>query len=126
MAIKPPSWARGAVPTQRGWMNPRTKEILKVQKISQGQIDEFYGKTEPVVEELIVDGPVTEWAEQLNEAPPTTKTLDEMTKIELEALGRQQGIELDRRHRKDDLIEELEEHIEETADEDTKKKWSLF
>jgi len=125
MAIKPPSWAKGAVPTTRGWMDPRTKEILKVQKISQGQIDEFFGKTEPVVEE-VVDGPVTEWAEQLNEAPPTTKSLDEMTKLELEALGRQHDIELDRRKKQDDLVEELEEHLEETADEGTKKKWGLF
>ena len=111
MAIKPPSWARGAVPTQRGWMNPRTKEILKVQKISQGQIDEFYGVTEDVATEAPV---------QLTEAPPTTKSLDEMTKIELEALGRQHDIELDRRKRHDDLVEELEEHLEETAYEDTK------
>ena len=132
MAIKPPSWAKGAVPTPRGWMNPRTKEILKVQKISQVQIDEFYGKTAkpakkaaPVVED-VVDGPVTEWAEQLNEAPPTTKSLDEMNKLELEALGRQHDIELDRRKNQDDLVEELEEHLEETADEGTKKKWGLF
>ena len=117
MAIKAPAWAKGAVPTARGWMDPRTKEILKVQKISQGQIDEFYGVTEAAAPEAPV---------QLNEAPPTTKTLDEMTKSELEALGRQHDIELDRRHNKDDLVEELEEHLEETADEETQKKWGLF
>ena len=111
MAIKPPSWAKGAVPTPRGWMNPRTKEILKVQKISQGHIDEFYG----VKEAAAPAAPV-----QLNEAPPTAKALDEMTKIELEALGRQHDIELDRRKSHDDLVDELEEHLEETTDEDTK------
>ena len=34
-----------------------------------------------------------------------------MTKRELETLGRKHGIELDRRHSKDDLIEELWSHI---------------
>ena len=32
-----------------------------------------------------------------------------MTKVELEALGREHGIELDRRKNKSDLIEELKE-----------------
>ena len=34
-----------------------------------------------------------------------------MTKIELEAVGREHGIELDRRKNKADLIEELKEVI---------------
>tara|TARA_B100000676_G_scaffold63550_1_gene62968 strand:+ start:1487 stop:1672 length:186 start_codon:yes stop_codon:yes gene_type:complete len=34
-----------------------------------------------------------------------------MTKRELEKVGRKYGIELDRRHSKDDLIEELWSHI---------------
>ena len=43
----------------------------------------------------------------MNEAP-STKSLDDMSKKELEALGRQHGIELDRRKKKDDLIERLQ------------------
>ena len=35
--------------------------------------------------------------------------LESMTKLELEALGRENGIELDRRKNKADLIEELKE-----------------
>ena len=35
-----------------------------------------------------------------------------MTKIELESLGRQHGIELDRRHSKTKLVEELTDHME--------------
>ena len=35
--------------------------------------------------------------------------LETMTKIELEALGREHGIELDRRKNKSDLIQELKE-----------------
>ena len=37
--------------------------------------------------------------------------LDNMTKRELEALGREHGIELDRRKNKQDLIEELSAHM---------------
>ena len=37
--------------------------------------------------------------------------LEQMTKSELEALGREHGIELDRRKNKADLIEELKEVI---------------
>ena len=48
----------------------------------------------------------------LNEAP-SSKSMDDMSKKELEALGRQHGIELDRRKSKSDLVEELNEHLEE-------------
>lgn len=40
------------------------------------------------------------------------KYLHEMTKIELESLGRQHGVELDRRHSKSKLVEELTDHME--------------
>lgn len=89
---------RGAIPTSRGWENPKTGELLKSQKISQEQIDEWFGVSEPAV---------------LTEAPVANTSLDDMSKIQLEALGRQHGIELDRRKRKDDLVEELEEFIDE-------------
>jgi len=58
-------------------------------------------KPEPVVEEVLI----TPEEEVLTEASP----LEEMTKKELEALGRSMGIELDRRHSKASLIEELKE-----------------
>jgi len=56
---------------------------------------------EPVVEEVLV----TPEEEVLTEASP----LEEMSKKELEEYGRTLGIELDRRHKKEDLIEELKE-----------------
>jgi hypothetical protein len=48
---------------------------------------------EPVVEEVVEEAP----------------TLEDMSKKELEEYGRTLGIELDRRHKKEDLIEELKE-----------------
>ena len=41
MAIKPPSWQKDAVPTLKGWIHPKTKEILVGGSIAQSQID-FY------------------------------------------------------------------------------------
>ena len=58
-------------------------------------------KPEPVVEEVLV----TPEEEVLTEASP----LEEMTKKELEEYGRTLGIELDRRHSKATLIEEIHE-----------------
>ena len=56
---------------------------------------------EPVVEEVLI----TPEEEVLTEASP----LEDMTKKELEEYGRTLGIELDRRHSKASLIEELKE-----------------
>lgn len=125
MAIQPPAWCKGAVPTPQGWRDARTNELLKAMKISQGDIDAFYGNV-PVVESEIVETVADEeegdvyaediedevHMEQLNEAPANDKSIYEMTKFELEALGRQYGVELDRRKTKNDLIEEIEEIIE--------------
>ena len=52
---------------------------------------------EPVVEEVVVEAPVEETA------------LEELSKDELEAYGRELGVELDKRHSKKKLIEELKE-----------------
>lgn len=61
---------------------------------------------EPVVEESpdVVEEELLE-----EEAPETDVSLDDMTKKELEEYGRTLGIELDRRHSKASLIEELKE-----------------
>ena len=42
-------------------------------------------------------------------APTPEPVLEDMNKKELEECGRTLGIELDRRHKKEDLIEELKE-----------------
>ena len=60
---------------------------------------------EPVVEEI----PDVVEEELLEEDPETDVSLNDMTKKELEEYGRTLGIELDRRHSKASLIEELKE-----------------
>jgi len=59
MALK--SGPKGAIPTLRGWINPKTGELLKAQRITQEQLDEYNGVqmiAEPapaVHEEIIVE-----------------------------------------------------------------------
>ena len=45
------------------------------------------------------------------EAKPTKKELGKLTKIQLEELGRQKGIELDRRLKKDKLVAQLHKSL---------------
>ncbi len=58
---------------------------------------------EPIVEEVLV----TPKEEVLTEATP----LEHMSKDELEEYGRTVGIELDRRHSRKKLVEEMKEYL---------------
>lgn len=127
MAISPPNYQKDAIPTPRGWTHPRTGELLKAQKLSEQQIAEYLGETittappEPI--EITINHPVS-----LTESPTTEEEfidevmteldedeywteddLDGMNKVELEELGREYNIELDRRKTKSVLIAELKE-----------------
>lgn len=55
---------KGAVPSQKGWVNPKTGELLKAGKISPAQISEWQGHeaqavVQPVIQTLH-EAPVTE------------------------------------------------------------------
>ena len=69
---------------------------------------------EPVVEEVvgspIVDEDTTNYEELIEEETyESDVSLYDMSKNELEEYGRTLGIELDKRHKKEDLIEELKQ-----------------
>ncbi len=54
MALK--QGPKGSVPTARGWVHPRTGELLKAMKITKEQLDEYHGvqvlaEPAPIVEE---------------------------------------------------------------------------
>jgi len=113
MTMKPPSWAKNAIPTPNGWRDPRTNELLKSQNISQEQINSYMGVTETVssrpvkpAKEEVAPPPKPM---QLNEAPANNKSLEDMTKLELEALARTKGVELDRRKSKSKLLEKVKD-----------------
>ena len=102
-----------AVATTRGWTHPKTGELLKSQRMSQGEADAHNGIV-PVVEAPIVEEvEVEEVVQQLNEAPANNKSLEEMNKVELEALGRTKGVELDRRQSKSSLLGQMKSLIKE-------------
>lgn len=123
--IKPPSWQKDAVPTLVGWKHPRRNELLLPKKITQEQIDEYNGvqidqaihddiqngkieaamaASEPV--EVDEDDVVEDWNKD-----GVIDELESMTKKELEDLGREHGVELDRRKNKATLVEEMREVI---------------
>ena len=97
---------KGAEPTQRGWINPKTGELLKSQKMTQAQIDEWHGLTPYVFDEAIAND-ITEGKIQAAMAQHEADDLEAKTKLELEELGREHGIELDRRKNKASLIDTL-------------------
>lgn len=101
--IKAPAWAKGAHPTLRGWV--RNGELLKGQKISQKDIDEWYGKevapAAPVVEpEPVVEAPVAEPKPEITE-----ESLADLSKQEIDDLALEYDIELDRRTKKESMIQ---------------------
>ena len=103
--IKAPAWCENAIPTLNGWEDPDSGELYVSGGFTQAQIDEFHGK-------MLCEVPTPNVVNVLTEAPVGNKSLDEMTKIELEALGRQHGIELDRRKRKNVLVETMKDLLE--------------
>ena len=95
------------VPTLRGWMREDGRIMVRWD-FTQEEIDEW----------TAAQGP-----QMLTEADPapelTLETLQEddleaMTKVELEALGRENGIELDRRKNKSTLINTMKGILKKT------------
>ena len=107
MAITPPNFQKDAIPTPQGWRHPRTNELLVSRKISSEDINEYYGIKPEVT--MLKESPTT--FEEAKYELITEDDLESKTKLELEAIGREHGIELDRRKNKSDLIEELKEVI---------------
>jgi len=94
--IKAPNWARNAVPTVRGWEDPDTGELLLSRRHSNSEIREYTG-TSSEAPKMLRESPVNE----------NDFILEHMTKTQLEEMGRENGIELDRRQKKTTLIETL-------------------
>lgn len=74
-----------------------------VEEVVEVVIEEV--KAPEPVDEVVVEVELEETAEL--EPEYTVESLTKLTKLQLEALGREHGIELDRRKRKDTLVKEL-------------------
>ena len=107
--MQPPNYQKDAIPTTRGWTHPRTGELLVSIKLTEEAINEYLGiKPEPM---MLKESPTNfeEAKVELMTEDNLPSEFEDMTKLELEAIGREHGIELDRRKNKADLIEELKE-----------------
>lgn len=118
MAIKPPNHAKDAIPTVRGWEHPRTGELLIARRHTQSQIDEYFGLTPyEFSEPEAAPEPVATLSDNAHENDPDwhegchteeePDDLNTLNKKQLEEVGRDHGIELDRREKKSTLIEKL-------------------
>lgn len=119
--IKAPKWCSDAVPVAaKGWVSPKG-ELMVSSRFTQAQVDEWYGATETFVaadDKATVEGKwdaaemdMASFAAVSKDAMSYDHTdeedLEAMTKLELELLGREHGVELDRRKTKATLVEQM-------------------
>ena len=103
--IKPPSWKKDAVPTPKGWRHPKTGELLLPKKLSEADIAEYMGTAVTLTE---APTNAQEHAQEHVEPIEVDEDdLEDMTKVELEELGREHGVELDRRQKKSTLVSKV-------------------
>ena len=110
MAIKAPAWCNGAVPEKnRGWVDPNTGELLVSSKFTQAQIDDYYGiPSFEDIQDMNQEGKIEAGIAAMEvETDAPISDLESMTKEEIEELGREHGVELDRRKSKKTLIDEM-------------------
>jgi len=133
MAIKPPGWCSDAVPGKNGWTDPHTGEVYASARFTQAQIDEYMGfdvafqqeasaaavqqeimdyNTEGKIQAAMIDMGMTDDTMSDDRISDfnndgTIDVLESMTKKELEDLGRENGVELDRRKNKKSLVETM-------------------
>ena len=98
--VNKPGWLADSVARADGYYSPKG-EKLKGEMLTPEQVAEWNGETAPVAEEPKV--------EMILEAPVNMENLEDMSKRELEQVGRAHGIELDRREKKSSLIDQLKE-----------------
>jgi hypothetical protein len=91
--IKPPSFKKDAVPSPRGWHDPRTFELLVAKKLKQEDIDEYNGVGN--LKSLVGD--------------PAVLPLEKMSRDELIKLADEHGIDYLPRTRNATLISKLKE-----------------
>ena len=109
MAIKPPSWCKDAIPTLKGWVHPRTGEVLVGGSISQKNIDEYFDKvaeeTMPPAEVFVVH------VDEDFEVEVHELDLDSMTKAELIETAEDWEVNIDTKATKAEIKAQLEEEL---------------
>lgn len=123
MAIKPPNWAKGAVPTTKGWVSA-SGEVLASRRISKAEIAEFWAAKTPTPVSEPEPVPVltttkscpcdipgcicAETGECFCDKPDEVEErASHMTKKEIDEWGERVGVKLDRRLKKKSMVEQL-------------------
>jgi hypothetical protein len=90
--LKPPAWAKNAIPTSRGWVNPKTGELLVSRKLSDRQITEYLMVNEQVTpqEPLVEVVPLIEADPVIEESAPTAEPLIEADPVDLSSMTKVQ------------------------------------
>ena len=124
MILKAPAWCANAVPVvDQGWVDPVSGECYKSSRFKQSEVDAFYGvpameeaKKMPLetIKSMLKPDPMMHTHEDEHshiggdvEHTHEGEDIASMTKIELELLGREHGVELDRRQSKKTLVETM-------------------
>ena len=96
--LKPPAWAKAAVPTEKGWVNPRNGELLVSRKHTDRQLIEYWNfhkgsapapKPAPIQE----PAPIIEADPVIEEAAPTAEPLIEADPVDYWSMTKAQMIE---------------------------------
>jgi hypothetical protein len=77
--LKPPSWAKNAIPTEKGWTSPKG-ELLVSRKHSQRQLIEYWNFQKndvPAPAPIQEPAPIIEADPVIEEAAPTAEPLIE-------------------------------------------------
>ena len=94
--ITPPNYQKDAVITPTGWRHPRTNELLISRNFTTEEIDEYNGNETVMLKE----SPTTMQEAKAHMTSDLQYDLHAMSKKQVESVGRQHGIELDRRKNK--------------------------
>ena len=136
-SMNPPSWCSDAIPVlSQGWVSP-SGEVMVSSRFTQAQIDEWQKANTPVTADdiTIVEGKWDAEESRMAASGFVTNTmtnvdmpsvaavskdamsfdhtdvdsLKDMNKLQLEALGREHGVELDRRKTKKSLLKTMKD-----------------
>ena len=75
------------------------------------KVEETIEEIEEKIDEVVED--IKEDVKEALDSLPTTNELKKLTKAKLEELGRELGVELDKRKTKDNMIKELQSGVKE-------------
>ena len=78
---------KNAIPTTRGWVHPKTGELLKAQKMSQDKVDQLLGVEQPAPKIEEVDDVVYG-------APTEDLVIDDEDDFDYESMSREDLLEL--------------------------------